>query len=166
EPAPEPPPVKKGEDEESSLTDPGQKLKLPPRVQAAMRTPVRLAPGGDGYAAFKGGYAAARSGKLDLAIDLYTRAIDTGDLELEHLAEAFYNRANAHHYLGALKFAIQDYSAAILNKPDFPGAYYNRGFAFEANGQHTRALADFMKARKLGLQRLGVRSPDLQPPLP
>ncbi len=120
----------------------------------------------EGYKNFKKGYAAAQSGNLKLAIDFYTRAIETGDLKLDHLAGAYYNRANVHHYDGALNFAIQDYSSAILNKPDFPGAYYNRGFAFEANRQHTRAVADFMKARALGLHRLGVRSPDLPPPRP
>ena len=45
-------------------------------------------------------------------------------------------------------------------------AYYNRGFALDANGHDTRALADFMKARALGLRRLGVRSPDAPPPRP
>ncbi len=120
----------------------------------------------EGYKNFKKGDAAAQSGNLKLAIDFYTRAIETGDLKLDHLAGAYYNRANVHHYDGALNFAIQDYSSAILNKPDFPSAYYNRGFAFEANRQHTRAVADFMKARALGLHRLGVRSPDLPPPRP
>ncbi len=119
-----------------------------------------------GYVNLKKGYAAAQSGNPRRAIELYTRAIEAEDLKLDHLAGAYYNRANAHHYNGTLNFAIQDYSAAILNKSDFPDAYYNRGLAFEANGQHTRAVADFMTARALGLQLLGVRSPDLPPPRP
>ncbi len=119
-----------------------------------------------GYVNLKKGYAAAQTGNPRLAIELYTRAIEAEDLKLDHLAGAYYNRANAHHYNGTLNFAIQDYSAAILNKSDFPDAYYNRGLAFEANGQHTRAVADFMTARALGLQLLGVRSPDLPPPRP
>ncbi len=120
----------------------------------------------DGYDAFKKGYAAAEAGDYDLAIEFYTRAIEGGDLALAHLADAFYNRANARSYKGAVEFAIADYSSAIVNNPKFPGAYYNRGFALRANGQRTRALADFMKARALGLQRLGVRSPDAPPPRP
>jgi tetratricopeptide (TPR) repeat protein len=119
-----------------------------------------------GYDAFKKGYAAALAGDFDLAIAFYTRAIEGGDLALTHLADAFYNRANARSYKGALAFAIADYGAAIVNKPAFPSAYYNRGFALEASGQHTRALADSMRARALGLQRLGVRSPDVPPPRP
>ncbi|MEE8499677.1 MAG: peptidoglycan-binding protein [Kiloniellales bacterium] len=121
---------------------------------------------GDGYGAFKKGYAAAEVGDYDLAIEFYTRAIEGGDLALAHLAAAFYNRANARSYKGAVEFAIADYGSAIVNNPEFPDAYYNRGFALRANGQRTRALADFMRARALGLQRLGVRSPDAPPPRP
>ena len=139
-----------------------------PRTGArlAKKFPPRTLATALGYENLKKGYAAAQSGNLKLAIDLYTQAIEAGDLKLDHLAGAYYNRANAHHDNGTMNFAIQDYSAAILNKSDFPGAYYNRGFAFEANGQHTRAVADFTKARALGLQRLDVRSPDLPPPRP
>ncbi len=103
-------------------------------------------------------------GDFARAIELYSRAIEGGDLALADLADAFYNRANARSYAQAYDFAIADYGAAIVNKPAFPGAYYNRGFAFKASGQRTRALADFMKARALGLQRLGVRAPDAPPP--
>ncbi len=118
----------------------------------------------DGYGAFKIAFAAAEVGDFARAIELYSRAIEGGDLALADLADAFYNRANARSYAKAYDFAIADYGAAIVNKPEFPGAYYNRGFAFEASGRHTRAVADFMKARALGLQRLGVRAPDAPPP--
>jgi tetratricopeptide (TPR) repeat protein len=118
----------------------------------------------DGYGAFRIAFAAAEVGDFARAIELYTRAIEGGDLALADLADAFYNRANARFYGNAYDFAIADYGAAIVNKPKFPGAYYNRGFAFDAMGQRTRALADFMKARALGLKRLGVRSPDQPPP--
>ncbi len=118
----------------------------------------------DGYGAFQVAFAAAEVGDFTRAIELYTRAINGGDLALSDLADAFYNRANARSYAEAYDFAIADYGAAIVNKPEFPGAYYNRGFAFKARGQRTRALADFMKARALGLVRLGARSPDQPPP--
>lgn len=135
----------------------------PKRRQSASKFP-RTAARRDGYDDFKEGYKAALAGDQESAIEFYSRAIDTGDLALEHLALAFYNRANAHHYKGALDVAITDYGSAILNKPDFPGAYYNRGFSFQAKGERERAVEDFMKARSLGLQRLGVRSPDQLPP--
>ncbi len=132
----------------------------------ALRFPAFSGPVTGGYDAFKKGYAAALAGDFDLAIAFYTRAIEGGDLALTHLADAFYNRANARSYKGALEFAIADYGAAIVNKPEFPSAYYNRGFALEATGQQVRARADFLRARELGLQRLGVRSPDVLPPRP
>ncbi len=132
----------------------------------ALKFPASSGPAADGYDAFKKGYAAVLAGDFDLAIEFYTHAIEGGDLALTHLADAFYNRANARFHKGALEFAIADYGSAIVNKPEFPGAYYNRGFALEAIGQHTRALANFMRARALGLRRLGVRSPDILPPRP
>jgi len=136
------------------------------RAPPALKFPAASGPVGDGYDAFKKGYAAALAGNFDLAIDFYTRAIEGGDLALTHLADAFYNRANARFYKGAIEFAIADYGSAIVNKPEFPSAYYNRGFALKATGQRTRALADSMRARALGLRRLGVRSPDVPPPRP
>ncbi len=135
----------------------------PKRTRPGLELPASGMAIRDGYDAFKKGYAAVQAGDFDLAIDLYTRAIKAGDLSLEHLADAFYNRGTARSYKGAHDYAIADYSAAILNKPDFPSAHYNRGFAFEASGQHTRALADFMRARAFGMQRLGARSPDIPP---
>ncbi len=131
---------------------------------AGSKFPATASVDRDGYDNFKMGYAAAQAGNVDLAIKLYTLAIETGDLALEHLADAFYNRANAHQVKRALDYAIADYNAAILNKSDSPGAYYNRGFAFEAKGKRERAVADFKKARDLGLQRLGVRSANIPPP--
>ena len=136
------------------------------RAPPALKFPAASGPVGDGYDAFKKGYAAALAGNFDLAIDFYTRAIEGGDLALTHLADAFYNRANARFYKGTIEFAIADYGSAIVNKPEFPSAYYNRGFALKATGQRTRALADSMRARALGLRRLGVRSPDVPPPRP
>ncbi len=132
----------------------------------ALKFPASSGPVAEGFDAFKKGYAAVLAGDFDLAIEFYTHAIEGGDLALTHLADAFYNRANARFHKGALEFAIADYGSAIVNKPEFPGAYYNRGFALEATGQHTRALANFMRARALGLRRLGVRSPDILPPRP
>ncbi len=150
----------------------GEKLPAPVAVAGAALGTSVMAPAPsaralaalDGYGAFKIAFAAAEVGDFARAIELYSRAIEGGDLALADLADAFYNRANARSYAQAYDFAIADYGAAIVNKPAFPGAYYNRGFAFKASGQRTRALADFMKARALGLQRLGVRAPDAPPP--
>ena len=133
----------------------------------AARTPQDArTPGVDAYGAFKSAYAAAQAGEFEAAVRFYTEAIASQKLTLEHLAAAHFNRANALHYLGGYDKAIVDYDAAIDSRPGFAGAYYNRGFAYEASGEARRAVEDFRRARDLGLQRLGVRAPDVPPPLP
>jgi peptidoglycan hydrolase-like protein with peptidoglycan-binding domain len=119
----------------------------------------------DGYDAFEKAFVASEAGDFARAIALYSRAIEGGDLELTYLADAFFNRANVRSHTKEYDFAIADYGAAIVNKPEFPGAYHNRGFAFEARGRHNRAMADFIKARALGMGRLPARTPDQPPPL-
>jgi peptidoglycan hydrolase-like protein with peptidoglycan-binding domain len=129
-------------------------------TKAAAWTPIL-----DGYDAFEKAFVASEAGDFARAIALYGRAIEGGDLELTYLADAFYNRANVRSHTKEYDFAIADYGAAIVNKPEFPGAYHNRGFAFEASGRHNRAMADFIKARALGMGRLPARTPDQPPPL-
>jgi tetratricopeptide (TPR) repeat protein len=129
------------------------------------RAPAVAEFGGDGYGALRAGYLAAQSGDLERAIRLYTEALESQKLTLDHAAGAHYNRANAFFYLGDFDKAIDDYAAAIGNKPGFANAYYNRGFAFQAKGDQRQAIENFHRARDLGLQRLGVRAPDVPPPL-
>jgi peptidoglycan hydrolase-like protein with peptidoglycan-binding domain len=129
-------------------------------TMAAPRAPIL-----DGYDAFEKAFVASKAGDFARAIALYSRAIEGGDLELTYLADAFFNRANVRSHTKEYDFAIADYGAAIVNKPEFPGAYHNRGFAFEARGRHNRAMADFIKARALGMGRLPARTPDQPPPL-
>jgi tetratricopeptide (TPR) repeat protein len=142
----------------------GQVARLPDQGTGS-RAPSVAEFGGDGYGALRAGYLAAQSGDLERAIRLYTEALDSRKLTLDHAAGAHYNRANAFFYLGDFDKAIDDYAAAIGNKPGFANAYYNRGFAFQAKGDKRQAVEDFHRARDLGLQRLGVRAPDAPPPL-
>lgn len=119
-----------------------------------------------GYAAFGAAHAAARDNSLDRAIAAYTVALRSDDLAPEHAALALYNRADALYRLRRYEEAIVDYDAAIAKDPSFADAYYNRGYAYQASGDRRRAIADFRKARELGLQRVGDRAPSAPPPLP
>ena len=140
--------------------------KITPDRAADTRTHWVEPPWGNGYDAFRSGYAAARAGDLDRAIEFYSGAITSGDLSLEHLAFAFYNRANAYLEQAEFDHAIADYNAATLNKPDLAGAYHNRGFAHHTKGEKRLAEHNFRKGRDLGVQRLDVRSRDALPPFP
>ena len=142
----------------------GQVAPLPDQGTGS-RAPSVAAFSGAGYGELRAGYLAAQSGDLERAVRLYTEALDSRKLTLDHAAGAHYNRANAFFYLGDFDKAIDDYAAAIGNKPGFANAYYNRGFAFQAKGDKRQAVEDFHRARDLGLQRLGVRAPDMPPPL-
>lgn len=117
-----------------------------------------------GYAAFGAGHAAAREGSFERAVAAYTVALRSEDLETAHAALAHYNRADALYRLRRYDEAIADYDAAIAKDPDFADAYYNRGYAYQAGGDRKRAIADFRKARALGLQRVGARAPSAPPP--
>jgi tetratricopeptide (TPR) repeat protein len=118
----------------------------------------------DGYRAFRRAYQTSSAGDLGQAIAFYTQSIESGDLSVEDLALAFYNRANAYHGRGALAYAIADYDRAIVNDPELPAAYYNRGVAYRALGDEARAQADFAAARARGWDRSGGRAADLPPP--
>jgi len=150
----------------SGQADREQLARLPAPAPASTPPPARK-PGKpvDGYAAFQDGYKAAQAGDFEYAAQRYTDAIESKKLTLEHLADAHFNRANALHFLGRYDKSIEDYSVTIGAKPSFAGAYYNRGFAYQAKGDRQQAVENFHTARDLGLRRLGVRAPDRVPPL-
>ncbi len=140
----------------------GQIARVPASAPALARTPDGPI---DGYTAFQDAYKAAQAGDFEYAVQRYTDAIESKKLTLEHLGDAHFNRANVLHLLGRYDKSIADYGVTIGVKPNFAGAYYNRGFAYRAKGDRQQAVDDFRRARDLGLQRLGVRAPDRSPPL-
>ncbi len=98
------------------------------------------------------GLSAVRAGKLNEALKLYDQCFNEGKLTLKSQPLWRYNRANI--YLAKRRFrdAIRDYSEAIRQKPDYGLAYGSRGLAYEAAGNKNAAVADFLKAEKLGLK--------------
>ena len=104
---------------------------------------------GHGYEHFQKGFAVAKDGRQDLAIDHYTRAIESGDLSQEHLAYTFSNRGVSYWAKGLFDRAIEDLDEAIRLKPDYAHAYHNRGRMHEATGRQPSALQDFQRAYSL-----------------
>ena len=93
---------------------------------------------------------ALQEGQAAMAERLLTRAIDSGRLEPEALANALVNRALARQKLGRDKEAIRDYSAALkidaLSGHARAVALYNRGLAHRRLGMPARAAEDFTSA--------------------
>jgi tetratricopeptide (TPR) repeat protein len=61
-----------------------------------------------------------------------------------------FNRGNAYYYKKNYDKAIADYYQAIRLNPNIAIFYYNRGAAWQAKGDKTKANADFEKANLLG----------------
>ncbi|MBI3710245.1 MAG: tetratricopeptide repeat protein [Proteobacteria bacterium] len=87
--------------------------------------------------------AAQERGELDLAIQLYTQAIQSGELASELLPGVLNNRGLVFRAAGRLDEAIQDYGRAIDLKPDDASAYNNRGIAYSDKGEIERAIRDY-----------------------
>jgi lipoprotein NlpI len=83
------------------------------------------------------------TGKPDLAIQHCTRAIESGKVSGETLAQMHYNRAVEWAAKGDYDRAIADYDAAIRINPKLADAYYNRGNAWGLKGDPDRAIADY-----------------------
>ena len=65
-------------------------------------------------------------------------------------ADAYVHRGIAYVQEREYDKAIEDYTKAIRLKPDYAGAYANRGYAYSRKGDRRRAKADRDKARSLG----------------
>jgi tetratricopeptide (TPR) repeat protein len=76
----------------------------------------------------------------------------TNDIDIKYLdmtpqnAGDYNNRGNAYAKSRDYQHSIEDYSQAILMKPDCAEYYYNRGTTFGEIDQYQRALKDFGKA--------------------
>ena len=95
------------------------------------------------------GEKAHQAGDLNKAIELYTKAIDSGELSRADLAGIYNNRGQARRIKGDLDAALSDHNQALAINPKFYLAYNSRGIVWEKKGDLKRALADFNKAIEL-----------------
>ena len=85
----------------------------------------------------------------NVALELCTRAIQSGALSGSGLAVTFNNRGNAYQSKGDYQRAIQDYDEALRIDPDSALAFNNRGSAYQHLGNSDRAIQDYDQAIRL-----------------
>jgi lipoprotein NlpI len=95
---------------------------------------------------------AARSGKYDDAIRLFTSAINSDELNLTGRAQAYAYRGIAKATLGDYDAAQEDLNFAVaLDSPYAADAYAYRGFFALVQGEAPKAAADLAKSAALKL---------------
>jgi len=95
-------------------------------------------------------------GRYELAIEAYTRAIVSGELDPGELAIVYNNRGVAYNAIGDYDHAIADYQEALSLQPGDPTTLRNlrialtrRAVAAANAGKYDEALADLGKAIEL-----------------
>ena len=89
------------------------------------------------------GLAAINNGQYQLAIDLYTQAINSGELSENNLSISYNNRGVAHNRAGDDEAAIEDYSRAIQVNPRYFTALSNRAYLYYKSGRYSLASQDY-----------------------
>ena len=94
----------------------------------------------------KEGRVAFLAGNYDAAIQMTTKAIESGELDDRSLAQAYNVRGVALRRKKLFEQAIADYGEAIRLRPNYAFAYHNRGIAYQAMGKHSLAIVDHSQA--------------------
>ena len=95
------------------------------------------------------GMSSARLGRPSAAFS----ALDTVVRLLPFDARAYNDRGYACKLQDRIDLAIKDYTAAIRIHPNFALAYFNRGVAYQDQGDKKKAENDFTKAELLGYDK-------------
>ena len=103
----------------------------------------------NGDLALQACYDANDRGDYAAAIDLCTRAAESGNLSDGDAAEALNDRGNAYNRSGDYDRAIESYGEAIRRKPDFEDAYFDRANAYDFKDEYELAVKDYSKAIEL-----------------
>jgi len=95
-------------------------------------------------------YKALQAGDAASAVQGYTQAIESRELEPEVLANALLNRGLAWQRLNEHERAIDDYTAAMrldaMSGKLRALALYNRGLSYQKTGKAARAIEDYTSA--------------------
>ena len=101
-------------------------------------------------------YKALQGGDATGAVQSYTQAIESRQLEPEVLANALLNRGLAWQRLNEHERAIDDYTAAMrldaMSGKLRALALYNRGLSYQKTGKASRAIEDYTSALFLDSQ--------------
>lgn len=95
---------------------------------------------------WQAGYDAEQAGNPVLAIESYSNAITSGELNQRSLARVFRSRGNAYHAASNNAEALNDYNTAIGLDPAYTLAYVSRGVIYHEAGEFDRAIADYDEA--------------------
>jgi tetratricopeptide (TPR) repeat protein len=98
---------------------------------------------------WRAGLEAEQAQDWDGAIDLYSRAIESGELSQRELARVFRSRGNVRHTMGEDSEALQDYETSLRLDPDYANAWISRGVIYHLRGQFPKAVDDYDKAIEL-----------------
>jgi lipoprotein NlpI len=91
----------------------------------------------------------AQQANADVALEVCSRAIASGQLSPPKLATTLYNRGLAYERRGEFDRAIQDFDRVIELRPDTSKAFYNRAIAYHKKGEFDRAIQDFDRVVQL-----------------
>lgn len=103
-----------------------------------------------GVAYYNRGLAYQALGKLDVARDDYSSAINLKSLNDKVLQIVYYNRGLVHDGLKQPQAALADFTSAIEKNPKFAPAYHNRGNVLRKLGRPKQAIENFIKSLNLG----------------
>jgi len=98
-------------------------------------------------------YQKFRAGDYQAAVDLCTRAINSGQLMDDDLVTSLINRGVSYKLMGQPALAVADYTQALKYAPDDAVLYANRANALKDMNDLDRALLDVNKSIKLDSER-------------
>lgn len=95
--------------------------------------------------------AVTRAGLAAAALDAVRSDLDEVLRLSPTMATAWFNKGNVLFESGDPVAAAEAYTRAIMLKPDFGEAYFNRGYMYLRQGRRSEGISDLSKAGELGI---------------